>query len=162
MMCGDPRECGNAQQRLFTRKDTEPVMDFEALRHLRNVENPFANYLGMQVVELTEGYAKAELTVRQEHANPLGICHGGCLYSLADMAAGCCAASFGNALVTSSAEFHYYYPAKLGSVIVAEARPEKVGRSLIVVRVEVKDKESGKLLGSSCFSCFRLEQKIEV
>ena len=65
MMCGDPRECGNAQQRLFTRKDTEPVMDFEALRHLRNVENPFAKYLGMQVVELTEGYAKAELTVRQ-------------------------------------------------------------------------------------------------
>ena len=46
-------------------------------------------------MELDEGYCKGELEVTDQHMNPLGTVHGGCLYTLADTVAGFAAASCG-------------------------------------------------------------------
>ena len=41
---------------------------------------------GAQIVEVRDGYARAEMTVTCEHLNGGGACQGGALFTLADLA----------------------------------------------------------------------------
>lgn len=49
-------------------------------------ENTYAKTIGLEMLELREGYAEGRIPVKEESKNPLGTMHGGCLYSLADIA----------------------------------------------------------------------------
>ena len=51
-----------------------------------NTDDRFARSIGAQLTELREGYAKAELTVEERHLNGAGVCQGGVIYTLADLA----------------------------------------------------------------------------
>ena len=56
-----------------------------------NTSDRFANGIGAQLVEIREGYARAELTVEEKHLNGANVCQGGVMYTLADLAfAGVC------------------------------------------------------------------------
>ena len=44
----------------------------------------FSQWLGIEVLEITEGYCKLKMTVREEMTNGFKIAHGGIAYSLAD------------------------------------------------------------------------------
>jgi len=46
----------------------------------------FSRWLGIEVLEITEGYCKLKMTVRKEMTNGFNIAHGGISYSLADSA----------------------------------------------------------------------------
>lgn len=45
-----------------------------------------SQWLGMEIVEVDEGRAVLEMTVKPEHCNGHGTCHGGISFSLADSA----------------------------------------------------------------------------
>ena len=44
----------------------------------------FSQWLGIKVLEITEGFCKLKMTVRNEMTNGFNIAHGGIAYSLAD------------------------------------------------------------------------------
>jgi len=44
----------------------------------------FSQWLGIEVLEISEGYCKLKMTVREEMINGFKIAHGGIAYSLAD------------------------------------------------------------------------------
>lgn len=136
-------------------------MDFEALRVMRNEHNPFAQFLGIVVTEIREGYAVSEMTVKPEYTNPVGSSHGGILFTLADVAAGAAAASYGNYAVTVSSEYHYLKSAAEGHTIEAIAGTVKSGKSIIVLNVDVVDKEEKQQLGTACITYFRLDKEIK-
>ena len=46
----------------------------------------FSQWLGIEVLKITEGYCKLKMTVRKEMTNGFNIAHGGISYSLADSA----------------------------------------------------------------------------
>ena len=46
----------------------------------------FSQWLGIEVLEITEGFCKLKMTVRKEMTNGFNIAHGGISYSLADSA----------------------------------------------------------------------------
>jgi acyl-CoA thioesterase len=46
----------------------------------------FSQWLGIEIVEIKEGYSKIKMIVRPEMANGFGIVHGGIAFSLADSA----------------------------------------------------------------------------
>lgn len=46
----------------------------------------FSNWLGIELVEISEGYCRLKMKVRQEMTNGFNIAHGGIAYSLADSA----------------------------------------------------------------------------
>lgn len=50
-----------------------------------NENDRFAKSIGAQLTEVREGYAKAELTVDEQHLNGAGVCQGGVMYTLADL-----------------------------------------------------------------------------
>ena len=44
----------------------------------------FSQWLGIEVLEISEGYCKLKMTIREEMTNGFKIAHGGIAYSLAD------------------------------------------------------------------------------
>ena len=134
-------------------------MDYEKLRDTRNSANPFAQRLGIYVEEIGPGYARAVKDITAEDANPVGVAHGGCYFSLADTACGSAMASHGYYAVTISATYNFMRSAKLGDRLIAEARETKSGRNVSFFDVEVRD-QNGTLLGSGSFSYYRLDKEI--
>ena len=70
----------------------------------------FIELMGIRIVEVDEGYCKGELEVTDQHMNPLGTVHGGCLYTLADTVAGFAAASCGFEGPTLSGNMYFLRP----------------------------------------------------
>jgi len=46
----------------------------------------FAAQAGAQLTDVREGYARAEMTVTASHLNAGGVCQGGAIFTLADLA----------------------------------------------------------------------------
>ena len=46
----------------------------------------FAAGAGVRLVEIGEGYARAQMTVTESHVNGANVCQGGALFTLADLA----------------------------------------------------------------------------
>ena len=51
-----------------------------------NENDRFAASCGMQLTDIKEGYAKAQMTVEERHLNGGGVCQGGALFTLGDLA----------------------------------------------------------------------------
>jgi len=58
---------------------------FETLSQL-SANNPFFNFMGMELLDAGEGWVKMKIAFRPELMQPLAM-HGGAIYSLADTAA---------------------------------------------------------------------------
>ena len=51
-----------------------------------NSGDKFAQSIEAKLTEVQEGFARAELTVEERHLNGAGVCHGGAIFTLADLA----------------------------------------------------------------------------
>lgn len=101
----------------------------------------FSKYLGIDFKELREGYTKAELKIRSELLNRLGLLHGGVIYSLADTCMGGAVFSLlkdDQHCVAMEVKTNYLRPATEGK-IVAEARVAHPGHRVAVATCEVHD-----------------------
>lgn len=107
------------------------VHDFFAQR------DRFARHCGIELVAVGAGTARARLTVRDEHCNGVGTCHGGAIFTLADFAFAAACNSHGTVAVALNVSITYLTAAAVGDVLeaVAEevAKKKKVGDYLIRV-----------------------------
>jgi acyl-CoA thioesterase len=81
-----------------------------------------AQYLGMQVNQISPGYAELSLVVREDMVNGLGICHGGVTFSLADTAFAFACNSRNNRTLALNCSITYSAPARSGDVLTAVAQ----------------------------------------
>jgi len=44
----------------------------------------FAEHVGIELLEVSEGRAKAKMEIKEHHLNGIDIAHGGAIFSLAD------------------------------------------------------------------------------
>ena len=78
--------------------------------------------LGMEVLGYGEGWARVQMTVRDDMVNGHGVCHGGVIFSLADTAFACACNSWGPATVAAGADIVFVAPGRGGDLLTAEAR----------------------------------------
>lgn len=94
---------------------------------------------GVRVLGVSPGGARAALTVEARHVNGHGICHGGYLFLLADVALAYASNSHGVSAVASGADIAFLRPAALGDEVVASAveraRSGRSGLYDVTVRV---------------------------
>jgi acyl-coenzyme A thioesterase PaaI-like protein len=69
--------------------------DLDAMLEKVNEEDAFAKIVGMRVVELSPGYAKAIMDVTDDHVNLFQMAHGAAIFSVADHACEAAGNSFG-------------------------------------------------------------------
>jgi len=94
--------------------------------------------LGMKLIGVRPGYARMQMTVREDMVNLHGTTHGGLVFTLADSAFAYACNSHNKVAVASSCSIDFLRPAHLGETLTATAVEQAlVGRSGVYdVRVE--------------------------
>ena len=134
-------------------------MDYEALRKMRMEQNACARLMGAQITKIEEGYAKVEVAASPVLLNPQGSMHGGCLFTLCDIAGSSAAVSHGYQIATVDADIRYLNAGIGLKRATAQAREIKRGKKLLVYQIDVTD-DSGKLLVVGMFSYMPLDREI--
>ncbi len=116
----------------------------ESLKERSNTE-PVANYLGMRLVELSDGYARVSMTLRPEHLNFNGLIFGGIIMSLADLAFAYATNCAGVPNVASQFSIQFISGANAGDELMAECTVIKRGRRACYSDMTVSDSK-GKLV----------------
>ena len=91
------------------------------LKDFLNEGDRFAATNGMQVTEIREGYARAEMKVEARHLNAAGVCQGGAYFTLADLAFAAVTNSCGIVTLGIQNSITFLQSAHEGDTLVAEA-----------------------------------------
>lgn len=85
-----------------------------------NSDDRFANGIGAHITELRKGYACSEMDVEERHLNGGGVCQGGAIYTLADLAFAGVANCHGTLTLGISNTITFLKSAQLGDHLKAE------------------------------------------
>ena len=100
-----------------------------------------AQAMGMDIVEMDEGYAVVTMTITPQMLNGHKTCHGGQLFSLADTAFAYACNSQGLAAVASAASIDFLRPAFTGDLLTATARVKQQGKLTGVYDIEIVNQQ---------------------
>ena len=114
---------------------------------------------GAIVTSAGNGEAMGELEIRPETRNPMGVVHGGALFTLADTVAGTAAFTTGHTCVTLDSSMQFLVAAK-GDKVYCTAKPKKLGRTIAVYDVTLTDNQD-RLVASGVFSFFVKEMPVD-
>lgn len=89
----------------------------------------FSQWLGIEVLQITEGYSKIKMTVRNEMVNGFGIAHGGIAFSLGDSAFAFACNNRNNLSVALDTAISFTKPVHVGDTLIAEAKEVHNGKS---------------------------------
>jgi len=115
------------------------ALEVEASLRERLDHNPFVRFMGVEVPELGEGYARFTLEIRPDFHNSQGFLQGGVIAALADEAVAYALFSLvpeGEMISTVEMKINFLAPAQQG-VLEAQAHIRKRGRTLSLGEVEV-------------------------
>lgn len=103
----------------------------------------FSQWLGIEVMEISPGYCKLQMTIRDEMTNGFSIAHGGISYSLADSALAFAANSHGRHAVSVETSITHTKKVLSGTNLVATAKEvekdEKTGIYTVCIENEKKE-----------------------
>lgn len=109
---------------------------------------PFANLMGVEIVERTKERVRGRLTVREDLCTAGGILHGGAFMAFADALGalgGVMNLEPGARTTTLESKTNFLGGAPVGSVVEGEATPLHVGRRSSVWQTRITNAD-GKLL----------------
>lgn len=114
-------------------------MDFSEAVARGFQDAPFVAKLGIELLDLGEGWCEAGLKLEDWHLQQNGLAHAGVLATLADHCAGAAATTRlrdGESVVTAEFKINLLRPAR-GERLHCRAEVLKPGRALVVVEAEV-------------------------
>jgi acyl-CoA thioesterase len=116
-------------------------------------DDAFSQWLGIEIVEIKEGYSKIKMTVRSEMMNGLNIIHGGIAFSLADSAFAFACNSRNNLSVALDTSINFLKPVHPGDELFAEAKEIHNGKSTGLYHVTITNQRSHTvaLFKGTCF-----------
>lgn len=98
----------------------------------------FPKMLGIEIKNVSLGYAEVALTVTEEMLNFHGMAHGGVVFTLADTAFGLAANTRGPA-VALQVSINYIRAAQAGTVLTATAQEENITKKTGIYNIIVKN-----------------------
>jgi len=117
-------------------------------------QDPFARFLGIELLELREGYSRVSMTVEEHMLNFHGIPHGGVIFSLADAAFAAASNSHGQTAVALNVSINFLAAVPVGTRLYAEATEESLGRRTALYRLAVTT-EDGTLVALAHGTVYR-------
>lgn len=124
----------------------------EVVTHM--MENDlFSRWLGIEVLEIKEGYSKIKMTVRKEMINGFGIVHGGIAFSLSDSAFAFACNNRNNLSVALDTSINFTKPVNVDDVLTAEAKELHNGKSTGLYHITVTNQRDHivALFKGTCF-----------
>ncbi len=116
-------------------------------------QDAFSKWLGIEVLDVREGYSKIKMQVRQEMVNGFGIAHGGIAFSLADSAFAFACNNRNNLSVALDTNITFTKAVNIGDILFAEATEMHNGRStgLYLIHIKNQKDEAVALFKGTCF-----------
>jgi acyl-CoA thioesterase len=96
--------------------------------------------VGIELLEISPGYAKAKLEVEEKHLNALKTVQGGVLFTLADIAFAAAINAHGSSAVLINANMSFVKAATKGTLI-AEAKETSINPKIATYNVNITDDE---------------------
>lgn len=121
----------------------------------------FSQWLGVEVLEVREGYSKLKMTMREEMTNGFNIAHGGISYSFADSALAFASNARGDHAVSIETSIAHTRPAHTGDALFAEAIEKSHTRRFGIYEVLVTN-ERGELIALFKGTVYRTGKAWEV
>lgn len=130
------------------------------LQERLNNDDRFAKSIGAQLVEVSDGYACAKLTIAEQHLNGAGVCQGGVIYTLADLAFAAVANCHGILSLGISNTITFIKSAQLGETINAECIEQVNHHKLPYCDIKVSN-EHGETLAIMTGLAYRMKKDFE-
>lgn len=96
-----------------------------------------AHQMGIEILDMGEGFARLSMTVTEAMLNGHQTCHGGQLFTLADTAFAYACNSQGLAAVASGCSIDFVRPGKAGDRLTAVAQMRTQGQQTGVYDIEI-------------------------
>lgn len=119
----------------------------------------FSQWLGIEVLTVTEGYSKIKMTVREEMINGFGIVHGGIAFSLADSAFAFACNNRNVLSVALDTAINFLKPVHVGDVLTAEAKELHNGKSTGLYHITITNQHE-HIVAVFKGTCFRTNKKL--
>jgi acyl-CoA thioesterase len=97
----------------------------------------FGKNIGIKLLDVKYGYAKAKMKVTKFHLNLAGVCHGGAIFTLADFAFGVASNSFGKIALGIDTSISFINAAKEGDELIAEAKLVGESNGLVLMKLKL-------------------------
>jgi acyl-CoA thioesterase len=111
---------------------------FERVRRHFNTHDTFARHMGIEMLEVKPGYAKAVMPLETPQKNGVGLAHGGAIFGLADVAFGGASNATGKVALGIVSTINYMSAGKIGP-LTAEAKELHRSRKLGHYEVSIFD-----------------------
>jgi acyl-CoA thioesterase len=124
----------------------------EVVDHMMD-HDAFSQWLGIEVLEITEGYSRISMTIRKEMVNGFGIVHGGVPFAFADSAFAFACNNRNNLSVALDVTISFMKAMHIGDVLTAEAKEIHNGRStgVYLITIHNQKNEQVALFKGTCF-----------
>jgi len=100
-------------------------------------QDAFSQWLGIEIIDVSEGFCQLKMTVRKEMLNGFQIAHGGIVYSLADSALAFASNSHGRKSLSVETSISHTVSVKEGEVLTVATKElslsDKIGVYLITI-----------------------------
>lgn len=118
----------------------------------------FADNAGVELLETGHGFARARMKIEPMHLNGGGVCQGGALFTLADLAFAVATNSHAQLTFSVNSEIHFFRSEKSG-YLYAEAHEIFNGGRLANCEVKITN-EHGDLVASFNGTGYRKDIKL--
>ncbi len=121
----------------------------------------FSQWMGIEVLEIREGYSRIQMTVRKEMMNGFGIAHGGISFAFADSAFAFACNSDGKITLALDVSISFPKPAKEGDILIAEAKELNKTRRTGLYLIEITNQQK-ELIAVFKGTCYKTEKNLPV
>ena len=121
--------------------DETPEEILKAISEKVNHEDTFSRTIGVKLIELLPGVARASLPVTEETVNIHRMAHGGAIFSVADQACEAAGNSFGQPAVALQQNIHFLAAGRSGDFLEATAKVIHRSNRIGLIEFEVKNQE---------------------
>lgn len=125
-----------------------------------NRDDRYARNNGIQLTEIREGYARAEMGVEERHLNGGNVCQGGAIFTLADLAIAAVMNSHGFLTLGIENQITFHNSGILGDRLIAEATEICDHRKIPYAKVTVTNGK-GELIASATALAYRKQAPME-
>src|SRR6478735_8987967 len=119
----------------------------------------FSNWMGIQLLEVKDGYSKLQMTLRKEMLNAFGIAHGGITFAFADSAFAFACNSDGKVTVALDVSISFPKTGREGDVLTAEAKLVNKTKRTGLYMIEVRN-QNNDLVGLFKGTCYKTEKSL--
>ncbi len=119
----------------------------------------FSQWLGIELLEIKEGYSKIKMAVRKEMINGFGIVHGGIAFSLADSAFAFACNNRNVLSVALDTSINFIKPVHVDDILTAEAQELHNGKSTGLYHITITNQKD-HLVAKFKGLCYRTEKKL--